>query len=117
MTSRSLAGGREDGRHGSVPPTTQVVRIPGPQARPLSDGTSIDSEILLAFKPLWPIGRRVLPRLLPPVDGQVEQSIAVIHRFDAANCGPVSLEDIGSPPQVANDVHHAHPAASQEVVE
>lgn len=29
------------------------------------------------------------PRLLPPIDRQVEQPIAVIHRLDAANCGPV----------------------------
>src|SRR5438034_9167507 len=90
--------------------------MPGLQARPLGGGTSIGTEILLAFKPSWPAGRRVLPLLLPPVDGQVEQPIAVIHRLDAANCGPVSLEDIGSLSQVANDVHHAHPAANQEGV-
>src|SRR5438034_2541713 len=91
--------------------------MPGLQARPLGGGTSIGTEILLAFKPSWPAGRRVLPLLLPPVDGQVEQPIAVIHRLDAANCGPVSLEDIGSLSQVANDVHHAHTASDQEGVE
>jgi hypothetical protein len=92
----------------------QIVRMPGLQARPLGGGTSIGTEVLLATKPLWPAGRRVLPRLLPPVDRQVEQPIAVIHRLDAANCGPVSLEDIRSLSQVANDVHHAHPASNQE---
>ena len=51
------------------------------------------------------------------VDGQVEQPIAVIHRLDAANRRPVSLEDIGSLSQVADDVHHAHSAPNQESVE
>jgi putative ABC transport system substrate-binding protein len=61
--------------------------------------------------------RRILPRLLPPVDGQVEQPIAVIHSLDAAPRRPVSLEDIRSSSQVANDMHHAHPASDQEGVE
>jgi hypothetical protein len=60
------------GRRGSIPASSQVVRIVGLHARPLGGGTSIDSEILLAYKPLWPAGRRVLPLLLPPVYGQVE---------------------------------------------
>jgi len=94
----------------SAAASAQVVRMPGLQARPLSGGTSIDTEILLTFKPLRPACRRVLPHFLAPVNGQVEQPTAVIHRLDAANCGPVGLEDIGSLPQVANDVHHARPA-------
>src|SRR5947209_10272698 len=64
---------------------SQIVRIPGLEARPLGSGTSVYSELLLAFKPLWPARRRVLPHLLPPVDGQVEQPVAVIHRLDAAD--------------------------------
>ncbi len=59
------ARGRGIGGRGSAPAGSQVVRIPGLQARPLGGGTSIDTEILLAFKPLWPAGRRVLPHLLP----------------------------------------------------
>src|SRR6202023_2389629 len=39
------------------------------------------------------------------------------HRLDAAYRRPVSLEDIGSFSEVANDVHHAHPASNQEGVE
>ena len=96
---------------------SQVVRIPGLQARPLDDGTSIDAVRVHAFRPLWPASRRVLPRLLPPVDGQVEQPIAVIHRLDAAPRRPVSLEDFGSLSQVANEVNQAHPASDQESVE
>jgi hypothetical protein len=69
---------------------------------------------LLAFKPSWPAGRLVLPRLPPPVDGQVKQPIAVIYRLDAAPRRPVRLEDIGS--LSANNVHHAHPASNQEGV-
>jgi carboxymuconolactone decarboxylase family protein len=56
----------------SAPAGSQVVRIPGLQARPLGGGTSIGTGNLLALPPLWPAGRRVLPRLLPPVDGQIE---------------------------------------------
>src|SRR5712692_5390531 len=91
---------RPCGRTGSAPAGSQVVRIPGLQAGPLGGGTSIGTGNLLAFKPLWPAGRRVLPRLLPPIDGQVEQPIAVIHRLDAAHRRPVRLEDIGSLSQV-----------------
>src|SRR4029077_21022748 len=91
--------------------------IPGLEAGPLDDGTSIGTAIVLAFRPLWPAGRRVLPTLLPPIDAQVEQPIAVIHRLDAAPRRPVGLEDIGSLSQVANDVHHAHPASNQEGLE
>jgi hypothetical protein len=98
-------------------PRSQVVRIPGLQTSPLGGGTSIRTGSLLAFKPLWPACRRVLPRLLPSVDGQVEQPVAVIHRLDAAPRRPVSLEDLGSLSQVANDVHHARPASNQEGVE
>jgi len=84
--------GRGIGWRGSATAGSQVVRIPGLQARPLGGGTSIGTDTLLACKPLWPAGRRVLLRLLPPVDGQVEQDIAVIHRLDAAARSPVSLE-------------------------
>src|SRR5262245_26666217 len=75
-------------------------------------GTSIGTVLVLAFRPLWPAGRRVLPCLLAPVDGQVEQPVAVIHRLDTAPRRPVSPEHIGFLSQVANDVHHAHPASN-----
>src|SRR6476619_191300 len=75
---------------------TEVVRMPRLQARPLGGGTSLGTRILLAVKSLRPAARRVLPHLLPPIDGQVKQPIAVIHRLDAAPRRPVSLEDIGS---------------------
>jgi len=47
------------------PAGSQVVRIPGLQARPLAGGTSIGTANLLAFKPSWLAGRRVLQHLLP----------------------------------------------------
>src|SRR5262249_18010032 len=87
----SLAGAAGSG---SAPAASEVVGISGLQAGPLGGGTSINAEILLAFESLRPAGRRVLPGLLPPVDGQVEQAIAVVHRFDAAPRRPVGLEDI-----------------------
>src|SRR5580658_84378 len=97
--------------------------MPGLYARPLGDGSSA--------RPLWfPGGRagfgprncallgptcgRVLPRLLPPVDGQVEQVIVVIHHLDTAACRPISLEDLGSLSQVADEVHPANSATNQE---
>lgn len=92
----------------------QIVRMPSLQTRSLSGGTSIDTEMLLTFKPLRPACRRVLPHFLAPINGEVEQPIAVIHRLKAANCGPLGLEDIGYLPQVANDVHHARLARNQE---
>ena len=100
-----------------MPAGPQVVGPPGLQARPLGDGTSIGTVRVLAFPPLRPAGRRVLPRLLPPVDRHVEQSVAVAHRLDTAPRRPVSLEDTGAVSQVAHDVHHAHPASNQESVE
>src|SRR5947209_711890 len=114
MSSRTSTASKwiYSGRPHSALPGAQIVGIPGLQARPLGDGTSIGTEVLLAFKPLRPAGRRVLPRLLPAVDGQVEQPVAVIHRLDAAYRRPVGLEDVGSFSQVANNVHHAHPASN-----
>src|SRR5262245_51964202 len=91
--------------------------MPGLQAGPLNNGTSIDAVLVRAFRPFRPAVRRVLPRLLSPVDGQVEQPVAIVHRLDAAPRRPVSLEDIGSLSRVANDVHHAHPASNQEGAE
>src|ERR1700722_7810389 len=101
----------------SAAASPQVIGPPGLQPRPLGGGTFIGTGLLLAAKPLWPAGRRVLPRLLPPVDRQVEQIVAVIHRLDAAPRRPVGLEDIGSLSQVANEVKQAHAASNQESVE
>src|ERR1700729_3018427 len=105
------------GSRGSATAGVQVVRIPGLQARPLGGGTSIGTDSLLAFKPLWPAGRRVLPCLLPPVDRHVEQIVAIVHRLATAPRCPVSLEDIGFLSQVENDVKQAHSASNQESVE
>src|ERR1041385_1170374 len=82
--ARSLRGAAGRTRHapvGAARAGPEVVGIPGPQAGPLRDGTAVDAEILFAFRPSQPAGRRVLPLFLPSVDGQVEQSIAVIHRL------------------------------------
>src|SRR5262245_17318850 len=74
--------GRGTGRHGSAPAGPQVVGMPGLQAGPLDDGTSIGTVVV--FPPLLqPAARRVFPPLLPPVDCQVEQGIAVVHRLHA----------------------------------
>ena len=90
-----------------------VQRLPVPR----SSKYPAFRRMLFAFEPLWPAGRQVLPRLLPPVDGQVEQPVAVAHRLKAAPRRPISLEEFRSLSQVANDVHHAHPPSNQESVE
>src|ERR1700722_6691804 len=86
----------------SAPAASQIVGTPGLQAGPLGNGASIDAVIVLALRPLWPAGRRVLPPFLPPVDRQVEQRITIAHHLDAAPRRPVCLEDTGSLSQVAN---------------
>src|SRR5262245_8887653 len=85
-------------------PASKVVGIPSLQARPLHDGTSIGTVLVLVFRSLWPAGWRVLPCLLAPVHRQVEQTVAVIHRLDAAPRRPVGLEDLGSLSQITNNV-------------
>ncbi len=100
--------------------------MPGLQAGPLGDGAAdprrsrpgaVGTKRMRTFRPLWPAGRRVLPRLLSPVDGQVEQPVAVVHRLDAAPRRPVSLENLGSVSQIANEIKHARPASNQQGVE
>src|SRR5579871_4468620 len=81
---------------------SKVVRAPGFEPRPLGDGAAAGPRWFPIRRAgsgprvstlLRPASRRVLPVLLPPVDSQVEQPIAVIHVFDAPCRGPVSLED------------------------
>src|SRR6185437_10339455 len=96
----------------------EVVRAPGRDSRPLGDGAS--ARPLRHRRPvgraavgpgdgalLWPAGRRVLPRLLTAVDGQVHQRVAVVHRLGAAALGPVGLEDPVAVAQVADQVEQA----------
>src|ERR1017187_9985652 len=104
--------------------------MPGPQARPLGGGTLVGTRVLLDLMRrrvvttkeihdvrLWPTARRILPRLLPSVHGQVEQAVAVIHRLYAAYRRPVCLEDFGSVPQVAHQIHPSRPSSRQERIE
>src|SRR5215469_7180482 len=97
---------------------SKVFRAPGFEPRPLGDGAAARPRWFPIRRPgpgprvrtlLGPPSRRVLPVLLPPVDSQVEQPIAVIHVFDAPRRRPVGLKDLGSLRQVANEVHPAHP--------
>src|SRR5689334_13459666 len=63
-----------------------------PSGEAIEGGDVVDAEILLASAPLEPTRRRVLPFLLTPIDRQVEQAVAVVHRLDAADRRPVGLE-------------------------
>src|SRR5580704_16117244 len=84
MRVTSVAGFRWARLASSAAAGSQVVGMPGLQARPLDNGASIVTVAVLAFRPLRPAGRRVLPTLLPPKDGQVEQRVAIAHHLDAA---------------------------------
>src|SRR5215831_4600581 len=111
---------------GSPTAGDQIIGMAGFESRPLRDRSSA--------RPLWfpsrgataspgvgallrPAGRRVLPLLLSPVYGQIEQVIAVIHHLDASRGGPVSLKDVGSLSEVAHDMHPAYAASNQEGLE
>jgi hypothetical protein len=52
-----------------------------------------------------------------PENGQIEEPIAVVHRLDAAHRRPISLEEIGSLSEIADDVHHAYAASNQKGIE
>ncbi len=55
---------------------------------------AVGAHLLLAFKPSSPPGQRILPRLLTPIDSQVDQPEAVVDRPDAAPRRSVGLENI-----------------------
>src|SRR5215212_1180739 len=102
----------------SAAASAQIVGMSSLKAAPMGDRPAIRTHALLALTPsLGPASRRVLPLLLPPIDCEVKQSVAVVHRLDAAPRGPVRLENLGSLSQVANDVHQARLASGQESVE
>src|SRR5262245_16655593 len=114
---RSFTLAARESLAGSAFAGSEVVGMPGFQARPLGGGASVGPHAMLAFPPLWPAVGRVLPCLVPPVDSQIEQPVAVVHRLDAAHPGPISFEDFGFLSQVANEVHHADPASNQKRIE
>ena len=49
-----------------------------------------------------PASRRVLPELLPTVDGQIQESVRRCHHFIAAAGGPVGLEDLVTVSEIAD---------------
>src|SRR4051794_40808889 len=54
----------------------EVVGPSGFEARPLGDGASVDPSVVAVDDPLLrPAGRRVLPRLLASVDGEVHERV------------------------------------------
>src|SRR6266536_405842 len=101
-------------------PGAQVVGASGRQPRPLGDGTSVSPElvaVVVGFPALRPAGGRVFPRLLPPVDGEVHERVAVVHGLYAADGRPVGLEDAVPVPYVAHEMHHADFAPDEERLE
>ena len=96
---------------------SQIVGMSRLQATPLRDGPAVATKRMVGFAPvLWPAGRRFFPILLPPIDCQVEQTLTVVHRLDAATGRPIGLEHVGPAPQVANEVHQSDAAADQQRV-
>src|SRR5579862_729221 len=79
----------------------KVIGTSGFESRPLRDRASAGPHWLPSRRAavssgvgalLRPAGRRVLPLLLPPVDGQVQQVIVVIHHLYPAGCRPIRLK-------------------------
>src|SRR5512144_436850 len=66
---------------------------------------------------LRPAGRRVLPRLLPSVHGEIHECVAVVHHLYATTGGPVGLEDAVAVSEVAHEVHQADVASDEERVQ
>jgi len=85
------------------------------ESRPLGDGASLSPQVG-HDRLLRPARRRVLPRLLAPVHGEVGQRQAVVHRLDTATRRPVRLEDAVALADVAHEVHHAVPSPDEQRV-
>src|SRR5579884_2178466 len=79
----------------------EVIGALGSDPWPLQDRPSI-GPVGVAGPALGPAGGRVLPRLLPAVDGQVEHRVAVVHGLHAATVGPVGLIHSPAVSQVAD---------------
>src|SRR5262245_50735597 len=81
----------------------EVVVVPGPDPRPLGGWTAVQPKLATCGTPtLRPAFRRVLPELLPAVDGQIQQSVRGCHQFVAAAGGPVGLVDLVIVPEIAD---------------
>src|SRR3546814_8800028 len=65
---------------------------------------------------LRPAGRRYFLLLLPSIDGEIEQPVTIVHRLDPAARRPICFEDVGTPAQIADEVHAADLAAGQQYV-
>src|SRR3546814_17741399 len=52
-----------------------------------------------------PAGRRYFLLLLPSIDGEIEQPVTIVHRLDPAARRPICFEDVGTPAQIADEVH------------
>src|SRR3546814_12336804 len=54
--------------------------------------------------------------LLPSIDGEIEQPVTIVHRLDPAARRPICFEDVGTPAQIADEVHAVDLAAGQQYV-
>ncbi len=76
---------------------SQIVGMSCLQPTPLRDRPAVATKWMIGLAPaLWPAVGRVFKVLLPPIDGQVEQAVTVVHRLDAATGRPVGLEHLVS---------------------
>src|SRR5579864_1998883 len=96
------------------------VRAADIHTRPLGYGTSTNSvRMLIADDAPWlgPAWRRVLPWLLASIQGEVDQPVVVVHRFNTAAFGPVGLEDPVVLAYVAHQVEQADLTSNEQRLE
>src|SRR6266566_1510484 len=81
----------------------EVVVTPRPDPRPLGGRAAVKPELAAFGIPtLRPALGRVLPELLPAVDGQIQQSVRRCHQFVATAGGPVGLVDLVTVPEITD---------------
>src|SRR6266567_6594027 len=93
----------------------EVVVAPGLDPRPLGGRATVQPELATFGTPMpRPAVGRVLPELLPGVDGPIQQSVRRCHHFVAPAGGPIGLEDLVTVSEIADQDAEA-PVCNQSV--